>query len=61
VLESIFRKTPAEAVQIMLQVHQRGRGIAGTYPKQIAETKIMQVHERAKSSSYPLRCEMEPE
>ena len=60
VLESIFRKSPAEAVQVMLQVHQRGQGVAGVYPKQIAEAKVTQVHDRAQKAGFPLRCTMEP-
>jgi ATP-dependent Clp protease adaptor protein ClpS len=59
VLETIFQKSPAEAVQIMLNVHHKGRGICGTYTKQIAETKILQVHDRAQSEGFPLRCIME--
>ena len=59
VLESVFKKTPAEAMQIMLNVHKRGQGVAGIYPKEIAETKILLVHERAKEANYPLRCSME--
>lgn len=61
VLETIFKKTPAEAVQVMLQVHNKGSGTAGVYPKQIAETKIAQVDQRAKEYGYPLKCIMEPE
>jgi ATP-dependent Clp protease adaptor protein ClpS len=59
ILESIFKKTPAEAVQIMLQVHKDGRGVCGIYSKQIAEAKVMLVMERARASGYPLRCIME--
>ena len=59
VLENIFKKTPAEAVQIMLKVHKAGQGLAGIYPKQIAEAKIDLVHSRAKAEGYPLRCSME--
>lgn len=61
VLETIFMKSPAEAVQIMLRVHRNGRGTCGVYPKQIAETKVLQVHERARREGFPLRCIMEPE
>ncbi len=60
-LESVFRKNPAEAVQIMLHVHQKGRGICGIFTKEIAETKIAIVHDRARAENYPLRCTMEPE
>ena len=59
VLESIFKKTPAEAVQIMLHVHQRGQGLCGVYPREIAETKIQQVHEFAKAEGHPLKSVME--
>lgn len=61
VLESVFRKSPSEAVQIMLKVHKEGRGIAGIYPKDVAETKILVVHEAARSAGFPLRAGMEEE
>lgn len=59
VLESIFKKNPSEAVQIMLQVHTKGKGVAGVYPKQIAEAKVDQVHTKAQGAGYPLRCVIE--
>lgn len=61
VLESIFLKSPAEATQVMLQVHRQGKGMAGVYSKQIAEAKIEMVHQRAQHEGYPLRCTMEEE
>ncbi|HSR51621.1 MAG TPA: ATP-dependent Clp protease adaptor ClpS [Acidobacteriota bacterium] len=61
ILRSVFRKSEPEAVQIMLNVHYRGVGMAGLYPPQVAETKVKAVHSRAKKSGYPLRCSMEPE
>jgi ATP-dependent Clp protease adaptor protein ClpS len=59
VLELIFFKSPAEATQIMLQVHKVGRGVAGIFSKQIAEAKIDQVHQLAQREGFPLRCDME--
>jgi ATP-dependent Clp protease adaptor protein ClpS len=59
ILETIFKKSPAEAVQIMLQVHQRGQGICGIFPKQIAEAKVALVHDRAQQEGHPLRCTLE--
>ena len=59
VLETIFKKSPSEAVQIMLAVHNQGRGICGVFTKDIAETKILLVHERARGSGFPLQCTME--
>ena len=59
VLQIIFLKSPSEAMQIMLQVHKSGKGVAGIFSKQIAEAKIEQVHQRAHSEGHPLRCDME--
>jgi len=59
VLESVFKKNPAEAMQIMLNVHRQGRGVAGIYTKEIAEAKITLVHARASEEGYPLKCSME--
>ena len=61
ILESIFGKVPAEAVQIMLKVHNHGQGICGLYPREVAEAKINLVHKRAEQSGYPLRAAMEPD
>jgi ATP-dependent Clp protease adaptor protein ClpS len=59
ILETVFRKSPAEAVRIMLQVHKRGAGLCGIYSRQIAEAKIQLVHEKARAEGYPLRCTMQ--
>ena len=59
VLESIFQKSPAEARRIMLQVHLNGRGIAGVYPWEIAETKVDTLHEQAAAAGFPLRAAIE--
>lgn len=59
VLVSIFEKEINDATKIMLDVHQRGHGNCGIYPRDIAETKIDQVHKKARQAGYPLRCSME--
>lgn len=56
ILETIFKKSPAEAVQIMLNVHQQGSGVCGVFTKEIAEAKVEAVHRRAKESGYPLKA-----
>lgn len=61
VLEAVFRKSPAEATQIMLSVHKKGAGLCGVYTREIAETKIAEVHEMAAQNQFPLRCTMEKE
>lgn len=59
ILETVFKKSPAEAVRVMLQVHQRGFGVCGIYTHQIAESKIRIVHDKARSEGFPLRCTLE--
>jgi ATP-dependent Clp protease adaptor protein ClpS len=59
VLEAIFQKSPAEAYQIMMHVHRNGRGIAGVYPWEVAETKADTVRSLAAEAGYPLRATIE--
>ncbi|MEZ0328865.1 MAG: ATP-dependent Clp protease adapter ClpS [Dissulfuribacterales bacterium] len=59
VLMDIFDKSFEEATRIMLHVHHNGRGLAGVYTKEIAETKVHQVHTRAQANGFPLKAEME--
>lgn len=61
VLQSVFHKSPTEANRIMLNVHVKGVGECGTYPYEIAETKVKQVHKVARREGHPLRCSMEEE
>jgi len=61
VLESIFNKAPAEAYRIMMAVHTQGKGLAGVYPYDIAETKVETVIDRARENGFPLKATMEPE
>ena len=61
VLVRFFRKSEAEAVRIMLAVHQAGVGICGVYPFEIAETKVDQVMDAAHAEGHPLQCMMEPD
>lgn len=59
VLETVFQKTPAEAFRIMLHVHRHGRGIAGVYGWEVAETKAETVRSMASEAGYPLRAAIE--
>jgi len=61
ILGRIFGKNLTEATQIMLQVHKKGVGLAGVYPREIAETKVEAVHKMARENEFPLRCIMEKE
>lgn len=61
VLVDIFHRTADEAADIMLAVHEKGIGSCGVYTEEMAETKVAQVHDRARRAGFPLRCSMEEE
>lgn len=58
-LETVFRKQTEEATRLMLDVHQKGKGIAGIYPYDVARTKVFQVRNLAEKHDHPLECEVE--
>ena len=60
VLETIFHHPPRVAEKIMLDVHEKGKGIAGTYTRDIAETRALQTRTLAKGHNFPLKCVAEP-
>ena len=59
VLETLFQRSPAEAYRIMMQVHTGGRGVAGIYPWEIAETKVDQLLAIAREAGHPLQATIE--
>jgi len=59
VLEAVFQKSPAEAYRIMMQVHVNGRGLAGIYPWDVAETKVDTLISRARAAEHPLQATIE--
>lgn len=59
VLRTFFRKGGDEALEITMRVHREGKGVAGIYPMDIAETKAAQVNEHARSRGFPLKCTAE--
>jgi len=61
VLESIFHKEHADALEIMLQIHNKGAAMVGIYTRDVAETKAGQVVEHARINDYPLQCTVEKE
>jgi ATP-dependent Clp protease adaptor protein ClpS len=61
VLERFFHMTEANALAFMLVVHETGKGVAGVFSRDIAETKVEQVLELARQYEMPLRVEAEPQ
>jgi ATP-dependent Clp protease adaptor protein ClpS len=60
ILVLVFHKNEGEANRIMLDIHNKGRGIAGIYALDIAETKVNQVTALAEQNDFPLQCIIEP-
>lgn len=60
VIVEFFGKTREDATQIMLAIHEKGRGICGVYAKDIAETKAEYVVAAAQHAGHPLQCLAEP-
>lgn len=61
VLQNHFKHSLDSAINIMLAIHQQGKGIAGIYSKDIAETKAQTVNREARQAGYPLLSQIEPQ
>ncbi len=61
VLQKFFHKSSDDATQIMLHIHQRGVGVCGVYPFDVAETKVTQVIDYARQNEHPLQATLEKE
>lgn len=59
VLKRFFSMDLEQATRVMLHVHQRGVGVCGIFPYEIAETKVNQVMDFAAQNQHPLRCTLE--
>lgn len=61
VLERFFRMDETTATNFMMAVHNYGKGVAGVYTKDIAETKASEVMEYAREYGMPLKVTAEPD
>ncbi|WP_299794251.1 ATP-dependent Clp protease adapter ClpS [uncultured Shewanella sp.] len=59
VLQLFFKKNEQDATDIMLAIHNQGKGICGVFPFGIAETKVAQVNQFARQNQHPLLCSLE--
>ena len=59
VIIKVFNKPAAEATKIMLDIHQRGKGVCGVFTFDIAVTKTAAVHQLARKKEFPLKCSFE--
>ena len=58
-LKRFFRMDLEQATRVMLHVHQKGVGVCGVYPYEVAETKVNQVMDFARQNQHPLQCTLE--
>jgi ATP-dependent Clp protease adaptor protein ClpS len=61
ILIGVFHKSESDAMAIMLNVHNRGAGVAGVYTYEVAEAKVEKTMGLAREAQYPLLCTMEPD
>ena len=59
VLKRFFQMDLEQATRVMLHVHQRGVGVCGIFPYEVAETKVNQVMDFARENQHPLQCTLE--
>jgi len=58
-LKRFFNMDLEQATRVMLHVHQKGVGVCGIFPYEIAETKVNQVMDFARQNQHPLQCTLE--
>jgi len=54
-----FGQSSNDAERVTWEIHQTGKGIAGTYTFEIAETKAYIVMQKAQENEYPLKLSLE--
>jgi len=59
VLETVFGLGESESLRIMLEVHVKGTGMAGTFTYEVAEMKVAKTLSLARAHEFPLMCTME--
>ena len=60
VLETVFNMPHAQAVAVMMHVHEAGIGVAGLFTRDVAETKVKTTRSLAEQHEYPLLVTLEP-
>ena len=59
ILRDIFHKDETEAERLMLLVHEVGKAVVGSYPYDIAVSKVQTAAARAKAEGFPFRMTLE--
>ncbi len=61
VLEQFFHMNETTATAFMMAVHEQGKGVAGIYTRDVAETKAAEVMDYAREFEMPLKVTAEPD
>jgi ATP-dependent Clp protease adaptor protein ClpS len=61
ILLQVFRKDMLTAWKLTMDVHEKDKGIAGVYSREIAETKCANAINIAKAAGYPFLVKAEEE
>jgi ATP-dependent Clp protease adaptor protein ClpS len=56
VLKEIFHHSDEAASEIMLQIHEKGQAVVGSYSREIAEIKAAITISLARKEGFPLLC-----
>src|SRR5688572_26915549 len=59
VLMRFFGHDIDKATKVMMEVHNTGQGLAGVYPKEVAELKKEQTVSAARTQKFPLTVTIE--
>ena len=61
IMMTVFRKTEQQAEDIASTTHMHQKAKVGTYPLDIARSKVAKATEMARAENFPLSFEIEPE
>ncbi len=59
VLKSIFNKSQEEANKLTMMIHEKGKGVVGSYIFEVAEQKGIETTLLARQESYPLQVKVQ--
>jgi len=60
VLRNVFGLNEDAAVATMMKIHQEGKGAAGVFSREIADTKVDISTRAAVHAGHPFHCEVQP-
>lgn len=59
VIQKFFGYDHGKSTEIMLEIHNKGRGFCGAFSQEIAETKSQQINKFSKENEHPLKTDIE--